>query len=217
MDKRYVGAEHAFHDQDFVHGWAERFRPTAPRIALFELILEELAAALPPDGHLVELGLGPGYLAEHLLQRLPGIVYSGIDFSEPMLAIAQRRLAAHGDRLRPLRADLLETGWTRQLGAPAHAIVTTWSLHDLGGEEQTATVYAACAGALAPGGLFLNGDFIRPADSRHDYEPGRFGIDRHLELLEAAGFEESACLALFEQELEAPTAAQNYACLRARR
>ena len=217
METGYVGAEHAFHDEDFVHGWAERFRPTGPRIALFELILGQLAETLPPNGHLVELGLGPGYLAEHLLQRLPGIVYTGVDFSEPMLAIAQDRLAAYRERLRPLRADLLDPRWTGLLQYPVHAIVTTWSLHDLGGERQTAAVYAACAAALPPGGLFLNGDFIRPAGTRHDYEPGRFGTDRHLDLLQAAGFDECACLALFEQELEAPTAAQNYACLRARR
>jgi SAM-dependent methyltransferase len=217
MEKRYVGAEHAFHDADFVHGWAKRFRPTPPRTALFELILQELADRLPPGTHLVELGLGPGYLAEHLLQRLPGVRYTGVDFSEPMLTIAQRRLATHGERLTPLRADLLEAGWTRQLQHPVHAIVTTWSLHDLGGEAQTAAVYAACAGALVPGGLFLNGDFIRPAGTRHDYEPGRFGIDRHLALLRGAGFGECDCLALFEEELEAPTPAQNYACLRARR
>jgi SAM-dependent methyltransferase len=217
MEKRYVGAEHAFHDEDFVHGWAERFRPTAPRTALFELILGELSDALPPGGHVVELGLGPGYLAEYLLERLPGVGYTGVDFSAPMLAMAQGRLAGHRERLRPLRADLIEAGWTSRLQRPVHAVVTTWSLHDLGGEAQTAAVYAACAEALLPGGLFLNGDFIRPAGTRHDYEPGRFGIDRHLELLEEAGFGEGACLALFEEELEAPTAAQNYACLRARR
>lgn len=217
MEKPYVGAEHAFHDEDFVRGWAERFRPTAPRTALFELMLRELDGTLPPDGHVVELGLGPGYLAAHLLQRLPGVDYTGVDFSEPMLAIARRRLADHGQRLRPLRADLLEADWKREVQRPVHAIVTTWSLHDLGGEERTAAVYAACAEILVPGGLFLNGDFIRPAGSRHEYEPGRFRIDRHLALLRAAGFAESTCLGVFEEELEAPTAAQNYACLRARR
>jgi SAM-dependent methyltransferase len=217
MQKSYVGAEHAFHDAGFVHGWAERFRPTAPRMALFDLIREQLARAIPADGHLVELGLGPGYLADHLLQGLPEVRYTGVDFSEPMLALAQRRLAAHGARLRPLRADLLEADWTAGLQHPVHAIVSTWSLHDLGGEERTAAVYAACAGALVPGGLFLNGDFIRPDGSRHDYEPGRFAIERHLALLREVGFQDCACLRVFEQELDAPTAAQNYACLRARR
>ena len=36
---------------------------------------------------------------------------------------------------------------------------------------------------------------------------------RHLELLRQAGFKEPASLALFEHNLDHPTAAQNYACL----
>jgi hypothetical protein len=45
------------------------------------------------------------------------------------------------------------------------------------------------------------------------YEPGRFEVGRHLELLRRAGFKESAFPALFEHNLDHPTAAQNYACL----
>ena len=37
----YVGAQHEFHDAAFVQGWADRFVPTAPRLALFDLILEK--------------------------------------------------------------------------------------------------------------------------------------------------------------------------------
>ena len=35
----YVGAQHEFHDAAFGQGWADRFVPTAPRLALFDLIL----------------------------------------------------------------------------------------------------------------------------------------------------------------------------------
>ena len=31
----FVGAQHEFHDAAFVQGWADRFVPTPPRIALF--------------------------------------------------------------------------------------------------------------------------------------------------------------------------------------
>ena len=46
-----------------------------------------------------------------------------------------------------------------------------------------------------------------------DYEPGRFEVGRHLELLRKAGFSGPKSLAQLEQNLEDPTAAQNYACL----
>lgn len=59
----------------------------------------------------------------------------------------------------------------------------------------------------------MNGDFIKPEGTRHDYEVGRFSIDRHLEYLRAAGFRDAQCLAHLEPNIEDPTAAQNYACL----
>ena len=63
-------------------------------------------------------------------------------------------------------------------------------------------------------GLLLNGDFVNPDEARHAYEPGRFDIATHLQLLGRAGFTETACLGVLEQEIESPTAAQNYACFR---
>ena len=43
----FVGAQHEFHNAAFVQGWADRFVPTPPRIALFDLILERVSAPGP--------------------------------------------------------------------------------------------------------------------------------------------------------------------------
>jgi hypothetical protein len=58
---KFVDAQHEFHDAAFVQGWADRFVSTAPRIPLFDLILEHVAAPGLPNTHVLELGLGPGY------------------------------------------------------------------------------------------------------------------------------------------------------------
>jgi hypothetical protein len=63
------------------------------------------------------------------------------------------------------------------------------------------------------GGLLANGDFIKPDDTDWAFEPGRFPIDRHLELLSSAGFQDPRSLAHLESNTVDPTAAQNYACL----
>ena len=76
-------------------------------------------------------------------------------------------------------------------------------------------VYQACRRLLADGGMLLNGDFVKPDGTRHEYEAGRFVVSRHLELLQEAGFREAHCLMFFEKELENPTSAQNYACIKA--
>ena len=210
-----VGADHEFHDPAYAADWAGRFEPTPDRLALFDLMLSELRDHIPLDGRIVELGIGPGYLAAHLLDALPAASYQGLDFSRPMLDIAARRLRRHADRAVFTQADLLADGWWVAIESPVDVIVSTWALHDLGGRDKVEHVYAGCAKALAGRGLLLNGDFIKPDGARHEYEPGRFPIATHIDMLRRVGFETAECLRLFEHELEAPTPAQNYACFRA--
>lgn len=208
-----VGATHQFHEAEYAEDWARRFIPTPERLHLFETILQQLESEVPADGHIVELGIGPAYLAEYLLERMPGISYEGVDFSQPMLSQAAARLDRFGDRVQFQQADLLGDSWGGDLASPPAAIVSTWALHDLGGQAQTLHVYRACAAALPEGGILLNGDFVKPDGTRLPFEPGRFLIGRHLELLQEAGFSEWRNLHLWEEETEAPTASQNYACL----
>ena len=69
----FAGAQHEFHDAAFVQGGADRFVPTPPRIALFDLILERVSAPGLPNAHVLEPGLGPGYMARHILERNRGL------------------------------------------------------------------------------------------------------------------------------------------------
>jgi SAM-dependent methyltransferase len=212
--KPVIGAHHEFHDEEFVAGWADRFVPTPERLELFNVILSELRSSIPKDGRVVELGIGPGYLAEHLLNAMPGINYYGIDFSSPMIEIARQRLGPHSARLDFVQADLVKEAWWAGVTAPINAIISTWALHDLGSQENVERVYKICAQALKDDGIFLNGDFIKPDKAIYEYESGRFEIAKHLEILNRAGFKNAECLVVLEKEIESPTAAQNYACFK---
>ena len=209
-----IGAHHEFHDEEFAAGWATRFAPTPERLELFNVILSELKTRAPLQGCIVELGIGPGYLADHLLNAMPGIRYCGLDFSIPMLRIARQRLRPYAPRLVLAQADLIHDEWWTRVPESVAAFVSTWALHDLGSPEHVERVYAACQKALPSGGVLLNGDFIKPDGAHHEYEPGRFEIARHIELLRRVGFESAECLVVLEEEIEAPTAAQNYACIK---
>jgi SAM-dependent methyltransferase len=205
----FVGAQHEFHDAAFVQGWADRFVPTPPRIALFDLILERVSAPGLPNA----LGLGPGYMARHILERNPNVSYEGLDFSEVFFDVARKTIADYMPRAQLTKADLMDQAWPHALSRQPGAIVSTWALHDLGGQQAVADVYARCHDVLPEGGVLMNGDFIKPDGMSWTYEPGRFEVGRHLELLRRAGFKEPASLAIFEHNLDHPTAAQNYACL----
>jgi predicted O-methyltransferase YrrM len=98
-----IGAQHEFHDREFAIDWAERFTPTPARLELFRIILSELQSTIPADGCAVELGIGPGYLAGHILSAMPEIRYIGVDFSSPMLEIARTRLHSYSARISTYR------------------------------------------------------------------------------------------------------------------
>jgi hypothetical protein len=212
---KVVGADHEFHDAAYASGWAARFQPTPDRLRLFDLILAELQARVAPDGLVMELGMGPGYLAEYLLAAMPRLRYCGVDFSRAMLDIAAQRLRDHASRIDYRQADLVSTSWWAEQRLSPGGIVSTWALHDLGSPAHVQTVYIGCAQALDGQGVLLNGDFIKPAGAAQDYEAGRFEIDTHLTMLGRAGFARVDCLEVFEEEVDSPTAAQNYACFRA--
>jgi SAM-dependent methyltransferase len=211
----YVGAQHKFHDADFAQGWSDRFVPSPPRVALFDLILEQALTPSSANSHVLELGLGPGYLARHLLDRQPDITYEGLDFSDAFFEIAKKTIGKHLPRVVLTKADLLDQSWPKTLSRQPRAIISTWTLHDLGSQQAVEAVYARCYETLPEGGVLVNGDFIKPEGTSWIYEPGRFEIARHLELLRKVGFSEARSLAHLEPNIENPTAAQNYACLTA--
>ena len=209
----YIGASHEFHDAAFVRGWANRFVPTAPRLQLFDMILDQITRAGVANPHVVELGIGPGYMARHILERNATISYEGVDFSDVFFAIAKETVGDLLHRVTLTKADLKDQTWPRSLSRTPGAIISTWALHDLGDQRSVAAVYARCYETLPDGGVLINGDFIKPDGASWDYEPGRFEIDRHLELLRQAGFSDPKSLAHLEANIENPTAAENYACL----
>lgn len=209
----FVGAQHEFHDAAFVRGWADRFVPTAPRLQLFDLILDQIRRLSAPDPHVLELGIGPGYMARHILERNQTITYEGLDFSEVFLEIARETVGDMLHRVTLTKADLMNQSWPKNLSKRPGAIISTWALHDLGAQQAIADVYARCYETLPMGGVLVNGDFIKPDGTNWEYEPGRFEVSRHLEFLRTAGFSDPKSLAHFEQNIRDPTAAQNYACL----
>ena len=191
--------------------------PTAPRLALFNLILERISRPDLPNPHVLELGLGPGYMARHILERNASITYEGLDFSEVFFEVAKKTIGTAMPRVTLTKADLMDQAWPARVATQPGAIISTWALHDLGGQQAVADVYARCYEILPKGGVLIKGDFIKPDGTSWVYEPGRFETARHLELLRQAGFADPRLLATYELNTETPTAAQNYACLIAER
>ena len=206
-----IEAIHDFHDEEYSREWAEKFDPTEARLEMFTDIGNEIEKLNRPEARVLELGIGPGYLAKYLLDRFPTIQYYGLDFSKPMLNIATQRVMAHFNRFAPIQVDLVKDDFEKFLNEPVDAIVTTWALHDLFEGENIRLVYARCKEIL--NGVLINADFIKPADIKTEYEGGRITIQQHLDFLHDLGYENVHSPKIYEESKTDPTTANNYALI----
>ncbi|MCC6454029.1 MAG: class I SAM-dependent methyltransferase [Caldilineaceae bacterium] len=146
-----------------------------------------------PTAHIVEFCAGAGALAAQLFADHPHITYTGIDITAPLLNLARTRLASHARQITWLEADLNEDGWLNQLATPVHAFMSLQSLHDLGDESAVARIFGLAAQHLAPQGQFIYADMLAVEPPEENINPGRLRAERHLELLQAAGFASAIC------------------------
>lgn len=210
-----IEALHEFHDEEFAHEWAEKFTPTPDRIRLFNTILEQIINLNMENVSILELGIGPGFLADFLLKEIKNADYLGLDFSESMLKIAASRTSSYKGHISFIQADLINDNWVAKIKAKPQVLVSTWTLHDLFSGETIFKVYKSAYDLLPQGGILINGDFIKPEESDFEYEGGRIRPSEHLNLLKSAGFSAVKCIAEFEKDVLNPTTANNYACFRA--
>lgn len=134
--------------------------------AVQQLIVSRLSQFGDSDILLVDLGGGSGLLMDRLLEEYSAARGAVVDQSEPFLATAAERLARFADRVdlvcQPFQGD-----WPSRLEAAAGAIVSTSAIHHLDPQEKQ-QLFRRCYEALAPDGIFLNGDEYRP-ESDDDY------------------------------------------------
>ncbi len=133
-------------------------------LPLLEVQEEVIALLLARHDHSIDrfldLGCGPGAMSELLLDAAPRSSGVGIDFSEPMLASAGDRLARYGERWEAVDADLGTPAWREAVPDIGYdAIVSGLAIHHLPAERKRALLAEAFS-LLAPGGIFINMDYV---------------------------------------------------------
>ena len=104
-----IGAEHEFHNSEYASWWADRFQITPDRPSCFDTLGDILENFISDNGMILELGSGPGYLADYLTDRFSRCFYRCADFSEAMLPLANERLGSRRAAAKLTKADLLDT------------------------------------------------------------------------------------------------------------
>lgn len=122
------------------------------RVQMLEAFVIELQKSKPSA--ILELGSGPGFLAERILNALPEVSYAALDFSAVMHDLARSRLGARGQQVTWIERDFRSAGWSRDL-PKFPAIVTLQAVHELRHKNRAAALHARVRDLLAPGGSYL--------------------------------------------------------------
>lgn len=144
---------------------AQQQRYLPRRTERFEVITDALTLDIKrPDPLIVDLGVGPGSLALHLLDRIPGARIIGVDADPFLLGLADAAREEAGlapDRLRLVQADLRAPDVLDrlELPEPVHAWVSTTALHWMQ-HPDLQRLLRSLGAYTAPGGLVLDGDHI---------------------------------------------------------
>jgi trans-aconitate 2-methyltransferase len=101
----------------------------------------------------LDAGCGSGRVTEELLGRLPAGRVVALDASESMLDEARRRLARHRDRVRFVRADLLDLEQSvLGVSRPVDAVLSTATFHWVTDHDR---LFANLSGVMGPGGQLV--------------------------------------------------------------
>ncbi|RZG80429.1 class I SAM-dependent methyltransferase [Acinetobacter venetianus] len=157
--------------------------------------------------HILELGAGPGFLAQHLLSQLSDIKYTAFDFSEAMHQLAQQKLtSSERARANYLIGNFKEPDWQSAIKQKYDFIIIHQALHELRHKKYAADFHKKVKNLLKPQGYYLVCDHLC---APHAMQNGQLYMNKqeHIGALKEASFEnikmplEIEGLCLFEMSL----------------
>lgn len=140
----------------------------------------------------LELGSGPGFLAQRILEALPHATYTALDFSPAMHALAQERLGGLSGGVRFVEANFQLPDWN--LGLPTFdAVISMQSVHEVRHKSRVPALYARVRKLLHKGGLFLVCDHFAGDGGKPDTEL-YMTVEEQGRALQEAGFSDVTLL-----------------------
>jgi SAM-dependent methyltransferase len=165
MSTRDVPSPIDFHDVAQAREWEAQTIKNKPwRLQFFAAFVTALQNHFDRSFSILELGSGPGHLAQHLLLHCNVARYVALDFSKAMHELARERLAALADKIEFLQCDFRAPEWNAGLGV-FDSIVTMQAAHEVRHKTQVPALLAQARQCLAPGGVFLYCDSYAEAVS----------------------------------------------------
>jgi SAM-dependent methyltransferase len=163
MSEQDVPSPIDFHELARAREWEAQTitkRPWRPRF--FAAFATALNVHFAREFSILELGSGPGHLAEQILRDCKVAKYAALDFSKAMHELARARLGAFLDEIDFLQRDFRSPDWTAGL-TNFEAVVTMQAAHELRHKLRLPALLSQVRTCLLPGGLFLYCDHYAEA------------------------------------------------------
>jgi SAM-dependent methyltransferase len=135
---------------------------------------------------LLELGSGPGFLAQEILAIAPEVNYVGLDVSAAMHYLSKERNSQKAGKIQLIERSFKSGEWSCGLGI-FDLVVTNQAVHELRHKRHAATLHKQVAELLAPGGAYLVSDHFLGEGAMTNAEL-YMTQDEQLECLLEAGF-----------------------------
>lgn len=190
LDLEDVPGRVDFRNEPEARAWIEQTAQKRPyRTTFFNKFADELKVLGESPLKVLELGSGPGMLAEQILRRCPSVdPYTLLDFSEPMLFMSRERLAEFNARLRFVCVDFRSTDWTVKVGGPFDVVLSMQAVHEVRHKRHVTTLYEKVASVLTRCGVVLICDHL-PGDNPDARRDALYMTpEEQLAAFETAGF-----------------------------
>ena len=147
-------------------GWFKRWeaqqgRYLPERESRFGVMIDILRAMVGDAPTVIDLGCGPGSLAQRVADRLLDAHVVAVDADPLLLELGRQAVGDRGGRIRWVDADLRDPGLVNRIGlnGAAAAAISTTALHWLSPDELFG-LFGRLTHLLRPGGVFINGDHL---------------------------------------------------------
>ena len=187
MSNKDVPSPIDFHDPIQAKEWERKTIEKKPwRPQFFSAFVSVLNDCFPQPISVLELGSGPGHLAEQLVHRCHIVRYVALDFSPAMHDLARGRIGAAIDTVEYLERDFRLPDWPDGLGH-FDAVITMQAAHEVRHKRHLQDFLVRARHCIAPEGLLLYCDhYFKPGDTKN---PDLFfPLEDQSTALETAGF-----------------------------
>jgi SAM-dependent methyltransferase len=153
----------------------------------FQAFTTEISQFRKPGISILELGSGPGFLAQYILDRIDGLNFTLLDFSESMHELAKQRLSEiEGSNLYYLLRSFKDIDWTNGINN-IDVVITNQAVHELRHKRYASELFVQVHKILRPEGVVLFCDHYFGEDGLGN-DQLYMSRSEQREALEVAGF-----------------------------